>query len=586
MTGQDTFEFQAEINQLMSLIINAFYSNKEIFLRELISNSSDALDKIRSELLTSQDALKDEYKLRIRLIPKKDDKQLWVEDTGIGMTREELIENLGTVARSGTKNFVQTLKDNTADLNMIGQFGVGFYSVFLVADKVDVYSKSPNSDKTYKWTSTGTNKFTVTETDNISRGTRLVIHLKDDQLDFLNENTLKDVINKYSKFISYPIELYVTKTKEVEIDEEHDDTVDDKDNDDKNNDDKNNDNKDDDDDNKDDDNKDDDKDDDADSNVSVEDLDDNKDKHKNTDKKTKKVEYNEFEKINTQVPIWTKNPSQVTKEEYAEFYKSLTNDHDEYADVLHFKVEGKLEFTCLLFVPKQAPYDLFQNKKEECDVKLYVRKVFITDKCNHLVPEYLKILRGIVDSNDLPLNVSREMLQENDIIKTMSTYITKRTIDMLNNMVERDEEEYLKFYKEFSKNVKLGVHEDNENRNKLLNLLRLYTTKHKDNGISLDKYIEEMKEDQKDIYYLSGESLKSLDNTPFLDKLHRKGYDAFLLVDPIDEYAIQQINEYFELIYKKLNMSEDQIKNQWHKDMLNVLYNVFYSSTADYNIFS
>ena len=552
----DTYEFQAEITQLMSLIVNAFYSQKEIFLRELVSNSSDALDKIRYRSLTDQSVLEGEEELRVRVVPNKEANTLTVEDTGVGMTKDELVNNLGTVARSGTKRFMSDLQEGKADLSLIGQFGVGFYSAFLVADTVEVYSKSPDSDKSYKWTSNAGNQFTVEEVDDfdLKRGTRIVLHLKKEQDEYLDDNRLKDVLTKHSMYVSYPIELYMTKTKEVEVEqsetiEEADEEAETAET-----------------------NEDGDTDKDK---VEVEDVDDDeKDSDDEAEVQKETVEYHEFEQVNDQKPIWTKDSKEVTQEEYETFYKGLTNDYDSFAAVKHFKVEGGLEFTSLIFAPKKAPFDMFQGQKKETDVKLYVRRVFITDKCTDLVPEYLSFLRGVVDSNDLPLNVSREMLQESRLIGQMKKHITKKALEMLTDLADSNEEEYEKFYQEYSKNLKLGVHEDDKNKDKLSHLLRFYTSKHKDKPVSLKQYVEEMKDDQKGIYYLTGESLETLDNTPFLEKLRKKGYDCLLLVDAIDEYAVQKLDKYEdkELVCVtkesfKLD-EEEEVKDEDYKKLL------------------
>lgn len=514
----ETYKFQAEINQLMNIIVNAFYSQKDIFLRELVSNSSDALDKARYESLTNKEMFDTEPNLNVKIMTNKANNTLSITDTGIGMSREELVENLGTVARSGTRAFMEKLKDSK-DMGMIGQFGVGFYSAFLVADKVEVTSRGFGQTDTYKWTSlSDQGEFTVEQVDNsdLTRGTEITLTLKEDCNEFLDDTKLKDILQKHSMYITYPIELYVTKTKEVEVDdteaqvEEVEDTNMDNDN----------------------------------TEAKVEDVDEDEEKTDDTKKKT--VTYNEYETVNNCKPLWTYDPSDVTTEQYTEFYKTLMPGETEYAAVKHFKVEGNLEFTALLYVPKKAPSDMFQSKRKEVDVKLHVRKVFITNKCTDMVPEYLSFLKGVVDSNDLPLNVSREMVQHNKVISIMAKQITKRVLDTLASLAEDDESKYLEFYKEYSKNIKLGVHEDEKNKDKLIGLLRFYTSNHKENPISLEKYVEEMKEDQKNIYYISGESFDSLENTPFLESLKQKEYDVLLLVDPVDEYAIQKVNTFNE----------------------------------------
>jgi len=506
-------QFQAEVNRMMKLIINSLYKNKEIFLRELISNASDALDKIRLLSLTDKSVLDSTSDMSIKIKCDKDNHILSITDTGVGMTKQDLITNLGTIAKSGTADFMGKIQgaESTQEYNdLIGQFGVGFYSAFLVADKVIVTTKH-NDDKQYIWESDASS-FTLVEDprgNTLERGTQITLVLKEEAYDYLEQDTVKDLIKKYSQFINFHIYMWSSKTdmvdEPIEDEEEEDKPAEEA------------------------------KDEDDDAAVEEEKEEEDKPKTKKVSKTTW-----DWELINQAKPIWTRKPAEIEEEEYSEFYKSITKDSEEHLTHTHFVAEGEVTFKSLLFVPKAQPGESFNKYGQATEnIKLYVRRVFITDDFKDMMPNYLNFIRGVVDSDDLPLNVSRENLQQHKLLKVIKKKLVRKCLDMIKKI---DSDKYMDFWKEYSTNVKLGIIDDAANRTRLAKLLRFKSS----NGdwTSLAEYVERMKDKQEQIFFIAGQSEQEVTESPFVERLLKKGYEVLYLVEAVDEYAIGALPEF------------------------------------------
>ncbi len=473
--------FQAEVSQVLDLVIHSLYSHREVFLRELISNASDAIDKLKFRGVTEA-GLHGEESLGIRLIPDATAGTLTIEDNGVGMTHDELIENLGTIARSGSKKFVEMLKGRgeKADLQLIGQFGVGFYAAWLVADRVEVVSRAAGSDDAWKWSSNAKDGFDIEPATRAARGTSVVLHLKDDQKDFLQTWQLKDLVQKYSDFVGHPIEL--ARDKE-------------------------------------------------------EDADEKKEGEEEAEKKP------DFEVINQARALWQRSKSEITDEQYKEFYKHVTNDWEEPLAWAHFKVEGSQEFAGLLYLPKRPPFEMDTPGEGRRGVKLFVKRVFIMDNCDALVPLWLRFVRGVIDSDDLPLNVSRETLQDSAVVRAIKRQVAKKTLDRLDELAKDSPETYATFWSQFGKVLKEGLHLDYEYRERLGTLVR-FDSSNGDGITSLAEYVGRMKEGQEAIYYSIGETRQAAANSPHLEALRERGYEVLYLFDPIDTLAADGLKEF------------------------------------------
>ncbi len=487
--GTETRGFQSEVKQILHLMIHSLYSNKEIFLRELISNASDAADKLRFKALENPDLYAGDAELGVRISTNKEAGTLTISDNGIGMTRDEVIENLGTIAKSGTKAFLESIgSDQAKDSQLIGQFGVGFYSAFIVADNVTVTTRAATSkaDEAVMWKSAGEGEYTISDTNKETRGTEIVLHLKDDEKEFLDDWRLRSIISKYSDHISLPVEVQTTDEESKEV---------------------------------------------------------------------------KWEKVNKAQALWTRSKSEVTDEEYKEFYKHISHDFADPLSWSHNRVEGKQEYTSLLYIPSKAPWDMW-NRDNKHGLKLYVQRVFIMDDAEQFMPNYLRFVKGLIDSNDLPLNVSREILQDNKVTQNLRNACTKRVLQMLDKLTKDDKEQYQQFWSEFGLVLKEGTGEDFSNRESIAKLLR-FTTTNSDSevqSVSLDDYISRMQEGQEKIYFITADSYGAAKNSPHLELFRKKGIEVLLLSDRIDEWMMSNLTEFAGKQFQSISKSDESIE--------------------------
>ena len=501
-------EFKTEVQQLLDLVIHSLYSNKDIFLRELISNGSDAIDKLRFNALSDKKLLKDQTDFRIKLFTDNDAKTLIIEDNGIGMTKDELEANIGTIASSGTRRFMEEIKKGNSSDNpeLIGQFGVGFYSAFMVADKVTLKTRPAGSDESWTWESSGDGSYEITEGGRDKNGTEITLCLKEDCRDYIVEFRLREIIKKYSDFVEYPILMDITR-EEPELDEEG----------------------------------------------------------KPKEGVEKKVTITE-ETLNSMKAIWMRPKSEVKKDEYNDFYKHISHDYTDPFKTIHYSAEGTLEFKALLYLPSKAPFDMFQHEGIKHGINLYVKRVFIMDNCEALVPRYLRFVKGVVESNDLPLNVSREILQEDLIIKKIEKNVTSKILTTLKGMMKKSKEDYINFYKEFGKVIKEGIEVDPTNKDKIKDLLLYESSKTKPGEyISLKEYTERMIPDQKNIYFLTGDSRATVDNSPHLEVFKKKDVEVLFMTEPVDEFILPGFGEYSDKSLKSIAQGDIDLGTEEEK---------------------
>jgi molecular chaperone HtpG len=506
--SKTTKQFQTEVQQLLDLVIHSLYSNRDIFLRELISNSSDAIDKIRFEAHSDETLLESNSDWKIKLIPDKDAGTLTICDNGIGMNQAEVEENIGTIARSGTKAFMQALKDKASTDNpeLIGQFGVGFYASFMVADRVTLETRKGGTNETgCRWESAGDGTYTVEECSRAKRGTEIVLHLKEEFKSYLDEWKIRSIVKKYSDYIQYPLVMDITRSevpkgvdgKEIEG--------------------------------------------------------------------AGQIETTEEQTLNSMKAIWARPKNDVTEEEYNEFYKHVSHDFEAPFRTIHFSAEGTSEFKALLYLPAKKPFDMFMVDRKK-GLQLYVKRVFITDKCEELVPDYLRFVKGVVDSSDLPLNVSREILQEDVQIKRIQKGLVNKVLSTLSEVKEKSFDEYVSFWKEFGQVIKEGIHFDYANKEKLQELILFEsTTTEAGSFVSLKEYVARMPEGQKEIYFITGTSRETLEQSPHLEAFRAKGYEVLFMTDPVDEWVVQALTEYDEKALKAVDRGDISLDSEEEK---------------------
>ncbi len=502
--NKETREFQAETKQLLDLMIHSIYTNKEIFLRELVSNASDAIDKIRFESLTNQDLLEGDTNFEIFIVPDEATHTLTISDNGIGMTYDEVVENIGTIAKSGTKSFFEKMKDkeNTDDNELIGQFGVGFYSAFMISDKVTLITRAPGQEKGVKWQSAGDGTYSIEECEKEKRGTTIIIELNEDfrgtsrpEENFLERYTIENLIKKYSDYIRYPIKMsFIKEEKPLDADG-------------------------------------------------------------NEIKDAPPTETVEIRTLNSMTPLWTRSKNEITTEEYQLFYKDLFHDWEEPMDIIHSKAEGTVEYTSLLFIPSRAPFD-FYSQKSTSGIRLYSKHIFIMDNCQDLLPEYLRFVRGLVDSADFSLNISREILQHSKQLKLIGKNLEKSVLKTLENILTKDRPKYEKFWKEFGRALKIGAYTDYSSRDKLKDLLLFSSSHETDSLTTLADYTARMSENQKVIYYATGKDKASVERLPQMELLKEKNIEVLYLFDQVDEFTIDALKEYGDKKFQSISRGD------------------------------